>query len=134
MAVLVDRQQLENQLLQSDFHQFLGLELLEVTDEHLKLKLPLKELFVTEGNYIHGGILATIIDIAGYFEVQKQFPKPAPTVNLTIDYLRAARREDLYVTAKTVKLGRSVSVVDVTVTNEENKIIAIGRGLFNTKQ
>lgn len=134
MNVVVNRDQLEKQLLQAKFHQFLGLELLEVTEEHLKLKLPLNELFVTEGDYIHGGILATIIDIAGYFEVQKQFPQPAPTVHLTIDYLRAAKREDLYVTAKTIKLGRSVSVVDVTVTNEVNKMIAIGRGLFNTKQ
>lgn len=134
MGIIANYEQLEKSLLESNFHQFLGIQLVELTEDHLIIKLPLNELFVTEGGYIHGGILATIIDIAGYFEVQKQFPHPNPTVNLRIDYLRPAKNEDLYVTAKTIKLGRSVSVVDVKVTNEQQTIIAIGRGLFNTKQ
>ncbi len=83
---------------------------------------------------MHGGMIAAIIDIKACFEVQKHVSTPAPAIHLTIDCLRAARKKDLYIAAKTIKLDRTVRAIDVTVANEQQSVIAAGRGRFNIKQ
>lgn len=128
--------EIEELLTDSPYHQFLGIQLKEITNESLTIKLPFKETFITgnDDGYIHGGLLATIIDIAGYFAIFQFLNQPVPTIDLRIDYLRAARREDLFAEATVVKLGRSVSVADIVVTNADSKKIAVGRGLYSTIQ
>ncbi|WP_342431232.1 PaaI family thioesterase [Neobacillus sp. FSL H8-0543] len=135
MNQILSNHEVEELLTSSPYHQFLGVHLVESNENSLTICLPFKNTFITgEDGYIHGGIIATIIDIAGYFAIFQRLNQPNPTIDLRVDYLRVARKEDLYAKASVVKIGKSVSVADVVVTNKEGKQIAIGRGLFNTKQ
>ncbi|KKO55476.1 hypothetical protein XI25_00825 [Paenibacillus sp. DMB20] len=126
---------MEPVLTGSKFNQFLGIRLEEIKDRSITIRLPYNELFYTSADgYIHGGILATMIDIAGYFAIFSLLNQPVPTVDLKIDYLRPGRAGDLLATATVVKLGRTVSIADIVVTDLSGKQIAIGRGLFSSKQ
>ncbi len=60
--------------------------------------------------------------------------RPVPTINLRIDYLRMAASTDLVATARVVRAGRTVGVVDIEVRDEEGRMIAVGRGCYGTQQ
>lgn len=135
MLTHLSREAIEPVLTGSKFHQFLGIQLEEIHDQSVTLRLPYNELFYTSADgYIHGGIIATVIDIAGYFAVFSLLNQPVPTVDLKIDYLRPGKAGDLLITATVVKLGRTVSIADIVVADLSGKQIAIGRGLFSSKQ
>jgi uncharacterized protein (TIGR00369 family) len=53
-----------------------------------------------------------------------------PTIDLRIDWLRPARRGDLVATGRVVKIGRTISVADVEVRNEQGELVAVGRGAY----
>ena len=135
MPGILSHEELETELGSSAYHQFLQLKLEERTDQSIAIRLPYNELFLTgKDGYIHGGMIATLIDIAGYFAVFQKVNQPTPTVDLHIDYLRPARAGDLVAKAHVVKLGRTVSIADIVVTDPAGKEVAIGRGLFSSKQ
>lgn len=80
----------------------------------------------------HGGVLASLIDVAGHAAVAVRIGKMAPTIDLRIDYLRAAGEVDLTATARIVRAGRTVAIVDIEVTDPDARLVAIGRGAFST--
>jgi len=85
-----------------------------------------------EARFYHGGVIATLIDLAGHAAVAVRIGRTAPTIDLRIDYLRAADGSDLTATARLIKTGRSVARADVEVTDAQGRQIAIGRGTFST--
>ncbi|MEE2760002.1 MAG: hotdog fold thioesterase [Pseudomonadota bacterium] len=63
------RKELEERILQAPFHQWLGLRVEEVTEDGIRITMPWREEFVVnrDAGYAHGGVLATLIDMAaGY--------------------------------------------------------------------
>jgi uncharacterized protein (TIGR00369 family) len=80
----------------------------------------------------HGGVIATLIDLAGHAAVAVKIGRMAPTIDLRIDYLRPSSGEDVIAHARLVKAGRTVGRVDIDVTDTQGRLIAIGRGSFST--
>jgi uncharacterized protein (TIGR00369 family) len=80
----------------------------------------------------HGGVIATLIDLAGHAAVAVKIGRMAPTIDLRIDYLRPSTGEDLVATARLLKAGRTVARVDIDVTDAQGRLIAVGRGSFST--
>jgi len=79
----------------------------------------------------HGGAIASLIDVAGDFAVVLQVGAGVPTINLRVDYLRPAIGR-IIATATVRRAGRTIGVVDIDVTDEENRLVAIGRGSYGT--
>jgi uncharacterized protein (TIGR00369 family) len=80
----------------------------------------------------HGGVIATLVDLAGHAAVAVKIGRMAPTIDLRIDYLRPSSGEDVVAHARLIKAGRTVGRVDVEVTDTEGRLIALGRGSFST--
>lgn len=136
MTAGLSQEELEAVLTDSQYHQFLGFRLEEFGDQSITIRLPYNELFYTSADadgYIHGGMISTLIDVAGYYAIFRFLNRPVPTVDLHINFLRPGRAGDLLATATVVKLGRTVSIADIVVTDLERKQVAIGRGLFSSK-
>ena len=55
---------------------------------------------------------------------------PAGTADLGITYLRPAVGERIFAAAEVVKRGRQLSLVEVTITNEQDTLLARGRVLY----
>ena len=121
-------------LSQSPYQRFLGLQLVRYEDGLVEIGMPFREEFLREdgSDWLHGGILSALIDIAGDYAVYSKTGGDVPTLDLRIDYLRPARRGRLTAIARTLKVGRRVSVADVEVKDEEGQVVAIGRGLYAT--
>jgi uncharacterized protein (TIGR00369 family) len=79
----------------------------------------------------HGGPIAAFIDVVGDFAVGMAAGGGVPTINLRIDYLRPAIGRSLTGTARVRRAGRTVALVDVDVHDEQNGLVAIGRGTYS---
>jgi uncharacterized protein (TIGR00369 family) len=80
----------------------------------------------------HGGVIATLIDLAGHAAVAVKIGKMAPTIDLRIDYLRPSIGESIVARARLLKVGRRLARVDVDVTDAQGRLIAVRRGSFST--
>jgi len=80
----------------------------------------------------HGGVIASLIDIAGDFALFWLLGHGVPTINFRTDFLRPASNTDLLARAVVRRLGRTIAVCDVDVLSEEAKLIAVGRGTYAT--
>ncbi|MBK18992.1 MAG: thioesterase [Rhodospirillaceae bacterium] len=129
-------EKLREWLATGPFQEFLGLELIssDLEKKELVLRLPYKPEFerLPDTGQIHGGVTSALIDVAGDFALIMSLERPIPTINLRIDYLSMGVNTDLIATSRVVRAGRSIGVVDVTVTDESEKIIAVGRGCYST--
>lgn len=129
-------QRLAEELTRPPFNSWLGATALGIGDDgSVEIALPFRPelgLHPTEPIY-HGGILAALIDIAGYAAVAIRHRGFNPTVSLHVDYLSPAIGQRLVARASLRKAGRTLSRVDVDVT-AEGRLVAIGRGTFSMKE
>lgn len=80
----------------------------------------------------HGGVIASLIDLAGHAAVAVKIGRMAPTIDLRIDYMRAAEGDALLAHAKLLKAGRTVARVDIDIRDLQGRTVALGRGTFST--
>jgi len=78
----------------------------------------------------HGGVIASLIDVAGDFALVILVGGGVPTINLRVDYLRPAGSGGLSATATVRRAGRTIGVVDIDVTDGSGKLVAVGRGCY----
>jgi uncharacterized protein (TIGR00369 family) len=122
-------------LRSAPFHQFLDVTFDEYEEGHVVVTCPFREelLVNAEHDVIHGGILASLLDIAGHYSVLSTVGDRVPTADFRIDYLRPARRGELTAEAEVVRVGSNLAVTDVELRQEhegEDKTMAIGRGSY----
>jgi|SRR5271168_4695804 len=129
---------LRREMESSPYHRLLGLEAVstDATTGSVTLCLHMRPEFQRAANdsFVHGGIIAALIDIAGHAAVAVQIDRMAPTIDLRIDYLRPAGGNQFTATAKLLRCGRSVARVDIEVSDSQGCIVAVGRGSFSTHE
>ena len=126
--------ELAERLSAAPFHKWLGLELTEMTEDGIVIRVPWREEFVVnvDVGYTHGGILATLIDVAADYAIAAKIGRPVPTIDMRVDYHRAAMKGDLTVEAKVLKLGGQFCTGEAWVYDEKGKLLASGRGVYFT--
>jgi uncharacterized protein (TIGR00369 family) len=133
----IDRAALEAMLDDSPFQQVLGLSLEAV--DHGEQSVTLRMRYTpqveraTGTGQIHGGVIASLIDIAGDFALIATLGYGVPTINIRVDYLRPAANTDLLARATVRRAGRTVGVVDIEVTDHAGTVVALGRGCYATR-
>ncbi|KAA9002715.1 PaaI family thioesterase [Affinibrenneria salicis] len=129
----MNAQDIEQKLLKGPYHQWLGLKVGQAGEGEITLQVPFRDEFVVNpaGGYIHGGILATLIDLAADWALVAWTGRGVPTLNLHVDYHRPARG-DLTVKAKVIKRGKLASSAEAWIYDAEGRLVASGRGLYAT--
>jgi uncharacterized protein (TIGR00369 family) len=124
-------------IAQTPFHQWLLPELLEVNEEasSVILRLPVRPEFcrLPGRPELHGAIVAAMVDISGHASIAAKVLHSVATVDMRVDYLRLASGTELMATATVIKLGRTIGVVDVRITDDQKRLVAIGRAAYVTK-
>ena len=125
---------LEQRLAVGPFNRWLGFKVLRMDDSGLELKATWREDWVVglERGYTHGGILASIIDVAADYAIAVQLGRPVPTIDLRVDYHKAAMPGDLIAKAKVVRMGRQYSTAEAYVYDKDGALVASGRGTYFT--
>ena len=128
----LDREAIEARLRRGPYHQWLNLSVVEVGDGEIVIDAPWREEIVVnpEGGYTHGGILATLIDLGADWAIATKLGRPFPTVDLRVDYHRAAMKDTLRVKGRIVRLGSVFTTAEATVEDSNGKLLASGRGTY----
>lgn len=129
----------EELLRRPPFHRYLGLELEEMEEGRVVVRMEHKDELVGNPQVpaIHGGILAALVDLTGGAATFHETGVPTPTIDLQIDYIRPAIAEEgraHLAEAEIVNVGETVAFVDVEVRDSlEEKLVAKGRCVYSTK-
>lgn len=82
------------------------------------------------GGFVHGGTLAALFDVAFYEAARAGFAAPAVTSALELKFLRAGAADaPLYITAETLRAGRSQSVFSGSAW-QNDRLIAFATAQF----
>ena len=108
----------------------LGLRLESIGTDEATLVLPFRPELATMDDVVHGGAIASLIDTAGMASCWAVDEAPeslqGSTVTLNVNYLAAARGQDLTAHAAVVRRGRSMVFSEVKVTEPDGRLVATG--------
>lgn len=114
------------------FNDWIGLTVEEFGDGEVVLSVECEEFKQNPGGVLHGGVTATLIDVAGGMAIGSTFEDsrtPMATTNLDVNFLRPVT-DTAYATAEVVRVGSSNAVAQVevesTAPDGERKDVAIG--------
>jgi uncharacterized protein (TIGR00369 family) len=116
------------------FHRWLGLKVVAVDDDGIELTATWREEWVVnpDRGYTHGGVLATLVDLAADWAMVRKLGRGVPTIDLRVDYHAAAMPGDLTARGKVVRLGGQFSTSEAHIFDAKGKLIASGRGTYFT--
>ena len=125
---------LEQRLAVGPFNRWLGFTVVKMNDSGLELKATWREEWVVnpDRRYTHGGILAALIDVAADYALAVELGRPVPTIDIRVDYHKAAMPGDLIAKAKVVRMGGQYATAEAYVYDKDGALVASGRGTYYT--
>jgi len=120
------------------FHQFMDLDIEDQRQGYARIVMKTSER--TKGGVgesVHGGMLATLVDIACINAVASAIgPDDVMngTAELNISYLRPALGPVVVAEGRVLKKGRTLAVVDVDVSDGKGRLFAKGRVQYSLRQ
>jgi len=115
----------------SPLHTALGLKVRLAADELVLHSAPGPAYSIDGGAFVHGGVIATILDAAATFSLINATGTDWSTVDLRIDYLRSAPVGDLKVTGRAAQVGKRLGRAGAEVTEAgTHRLLASAVGTF----
>ena len=124
-----EQDQMRAILHQTPLQALLGIEIIELGAAHSILSMPVREQAFNSAGNLHGGAIATLIDVAAGtaaavgsgFQPGKQ---SLVTADLHVRYLGRPHGDLVFARAEVLKAGRQLIVVGCGVTDSEGRLIA----------
>jgi uncharacterized protein (TIGR00369 family) len=117
-------------LKHSPFVRHLGMRLESIEPDRARLAMPYREELATIGDVVHGGALAALLDTAAMTASWSAHDGSGQlrgtTVGLSVDFVAAARGEQLIAEARVLKRGRNLCFCEVDVTGASGGLVAKG--------
>lgn len=116
------------------FNVVIGYRLAEWREDFARLELTLEEKHLNRSGVVHGGVLATMLDVAlGYAGIYTAEPgriRRAVTLTMTTSYLGQAKSGVLSCIAQRRGGGKTIYMATGEVLDEAGTLIALGEGTF----
>lgn len=127
-------EKLQQLITRGPFNRWLNFTVLKMDDDGIEIKAQWREEWVVNPvlRYTHGGIHAAIIDVAADYALAARLGRSVPTIDLRVDYHKAAMPGDLIAKAKVVRTGSQYSTAEAYVYDSEDTLVASGRGTYFT--
>jgi uncharacterized protein (TIGR00369 family) len=134
MSGILDLAEVQRLITRGPYHQWLGLNVLKVELDVLEVRATWREEWMAnpDRRHTHGGILAALIDLAGDWCLVGRLGRAVPTLDMLVDYHRAAMPGDLVATGRVVRFGSTMAVCEARVVDLDGNLIATGRGKYYT--
>ncbi len=123
----IEAEPLRESLLGTPYHRALGLQVEAIEDDRVRLRLPFAEANSNPGGVLHGGVAASLLAIGSRAVARRVHPVsagPWTLGQLQVNYLSAAREEDVVAEARLTRRGRALCFVDTTVEKLDGAPIA----------
>lgn len=106
----------------------LGVELVDVADDVVVVRLPFRSEVTTIGDLVHGGAISALVDIAAtgaaWTRADLTRSPRGTTIGFSLNFLQGAVGTDLVATARIIQRGRSVQVGEVDVRSAAGDAVA----------
>jgi len=116
------------------FRKLIGLAAKELRDGYALMELTIGPEHLNSQGFLHGGILATMIDhaggIAGCYCAATGRSKKAVTISLTTSFLAAVSGGIVTAVGRKRPGGRRIFVSTTEVTDETGRLLAIGEATY----
>jgi uncharacterized protein (TIGR00369 family) len=122
------RNLVEGFIVGSPYARALGIVTESIESDRVRLRLPYREAVTTIADMIHGGAIASLVDVAAtaacWANPTVEPTSRGTTIGLTINYLNAGRGQDVIAVAAVVQRGKSIVVCEVTVRGVDDTAVA----------
>jgi uncharacterized protein (TIGR00369 family) len=119
------------------YGKLLGMSLEALEPEGVAVRMSFRPEITTYGDVIHGGAIASLVDIAATAAVwhgaDAEKVRRGTTVGFTVNYLAAGRGKDLVAEAHVVSRGKSLCVSEVKVWGEREDRVLVASALVTYK-
>ena len=116
----------------ADFARWMGLELVSLTDGASEIRMKLEPHHLNPGRIVHGGVVAGMLDVAAGLAHRTKLGADAThvTVQLHVDYLKAAGSGVLTARGHSLQTGRRVGHAEATLYDDERRMLARASATF----
>lgn len=123
---------LSERLTRNHFANWMRMKLIRATDGEVDILVPWREEFISnpDARFMHGGVLAAIVDTAGSFATATRLGRPPQTIDMRVDYHSTARPGDFVARSRIIRMGRTIATADTEIFSLDNKLVASGRGTY----
>lgn len=118
--------------IKQPFDEFLDFEYKKLDDHHLQVRLPTRDLFVNSAGVIHGGVIASLADVAmsNLVPANENGIQQAVTVDLNVSFLRPATGTYLTAIACMEKQGRTLIHTECSIYNDKQELVAKSKAIL----
>lgn len=110
--------------------QTFGMKLSYGENDRAIITLPYNPDLDHAGNGIHGGVIGTLLDNAGWFTCALAHKGFVITSEISFHLLRPAIKTELQAQGEIIKIGKRQIIAEMRCWNEIGKLIAHGTGTF----
>ena len=132
----IEADALREALLDTPYHRALGLEVEAIEDDAVRLRLPFAEKNSNPGGVLHGGVAASLLAIGSRAVARRVHPAnagPWTLGQLQVNYLSAAREEDVIAEATLQRRGKALCFVETKVTKLDGSPIAAATAVVRAR-
>lgn len=111
---------------------FLGFQYKRLSDDRVRVTLPVQDLFINSTGVIHGGVISSLADVAmsNLLPADEEGVQQMVTVDLNVSFLRPATGSRLIAEAEVVKEGRTLIHADCRIEDDRGRTVSTARGIF----
>jgi uncharacterized protein (TIGR00369 family) len=115
-------------IVDSPLGRLLGFEIASVERDLVRVRLPFRSEVTTVGDIVHGGAISALVDTAAtaaaWSAADLTGNPRGTTIALTVNFITAARGQDITAQARVIQRGRTITVCEVGVEGEDGKRVA----------
>ena len=122
-------QQVVAKMLKDDlFSQWLGIEVIEITEGYSKIKMTVRKEMMNGLGIVHGGIAFSLADSAFAFACNNRNVLSV-ALDTSINFLKPVQVGDLLIAeAKELHNGKSTGLYQVSISNQQQHLVALFKG------
>lgn len=98
-------------------------KVIKVEEHYCEMEAILSDSSKNPFGIAHGGYIFGFADTAAGIAAMTD-ERTALTINSTIDYLKPGKTDKLIAEAKAIKAGKSIAVIEVLISDNENNLVA----------
>ena len=127
MATFSSVQEAEEYFKNDKFAYSNGMSLVDLGEDFSVCRMDLDDRHLNANGGIMGGVIFTLADLA-FAALSNNIHKPTVAQQVSINYLAAPKGKTLMAKADIIKSGRSSTIIQVTVSDEKGRKVAIFTG------
>lgn len=120
-----------NKMSENNMVGLLGIEFTEVTPEFICAKMPVDSRTKQPMGLLHGGASVVLAEslgsIASWLSLEDQNKQVAVGVEINANHLKSAREGYVYAKCTALKIGRTMHVWDIKISNEVGDLVCVCR-------